>query len=160
MYSRKLRMWFETAAASNGRTDTAPIIYRSLDLNNFSQRMRVRGRNSRKRSFLTIILVVVIPLLVAAALVLNRGLQIDVKRNGFGVKLDPAEQTAPFIATQNDGSPIVTAPDAKVEVHVTGPTKSAPAQPPTKDRMSTHGAASPIVTGQGAVVKSTVDTRP
>lgn len=129
-------------------------------MNNFSQRTRARGRSSRKRSFVAITLVVVVALLVAAALAQNRGLQIDAKRNGVGVKLDPAEQPAPSIATHNDGSPIVTAPDAKVEVYVTGPTKSAPAQPPAKDGMSTHGAASPIVTGQGAVVKSAVDTRP
>ncbi len=129
-------------------------------MNNFSQRTRARGRSSRKRSIVTISLVVVVALMVAAALVQNRGLQIDAKGNGVGVKLDPAEQPAPSIATHNAGSPIVTAPDAKVEVHVTGPTKSAHAQTPVKDGMSTHGAASPIVTGQGAVVKSTVDTRP
>jgi hypothetical protein len=148
----------KTAAACSGRTDTAPIIYRSLELNNFSQRTRARGRSSRK--IVGISLVVVVALVAAAALVQNRGLQIDAKHNGVGVKLDPAEQPAPSIATHNDGSPIVTAPDAKVNVHVTGPTKSAPAQTPVKDGMSTHGAASPIVTGQGAVVKSTVDTRP
>lgn len=129
-------------------------------MNNFSQRTRARGRTSRKRSFVAITLVVVVALLVVAALVQNRGLQIDVKPNGVGVKLNPAEQPPPSIATHNDGSPIVTALDAKVEVHVTGPTKSAPSQTPAKDGMSTHGAASPIVTGQGAVVKSTVDTRP
>lgn len=99
-------------------------------------------------------------LLLAAALVQNRGLQIDAKRDGVGMKLDPAEQPAPSIATHNDGSPIVTAPDSRVEVHVTGPTKSTPTKPLVKDGVSTHGAASPIVTGQGAVVKSTVDTRP
>lgn len=109
---------------------------------------------------MAISLVVVVALVVAAALFQNRGLQIDAKGNGVGVKLDPAEQPAPSITTHDDGSPIVTAPDAKVEVHVTGPTKSAPTQTPVKDGMSTQGAASPIVTGQGAVVKSTVDTRP
>lgn len=140
--------------------DTAPIIYRSLELSSFSQRTRARGRSSRKRLFVAITLVAVIVLLVAAALVKNRGLQIDAKRYGVGVKLDPAEQPAPSIATHNDGSPIVTALGAKVEVHVTGPTEPAPAQPPENGGMSTNGAASPIVTGQGAVVKSTVDTRP
>lgn len=129
-------------------------------MNNFSHRTRARRKSRRKRSFVAITLVAVVALLVTAALVQNRGLQIDAKHNGFGVKLDPAEQPAPSIATHNDGSPIVTAADAKVEVHVTGPTKSAHAKDPVRDGMSTHGAASPIVTGQGAVVKSTVDIRP
>lgn len=140
--------------------DTAPLIYRSLELNNFSQRTRARGGNSRKRSFVAITLVALAALLVAAALVQNRGLQIDAKRYGIDVTLDPVAQPAPSVATHNDGSPIVTAPDAKVEVHVTGPTKSAPAQTTANGGMTTNGAASPIVTGHGAVVKSTVDTRP
>ncbi|WP_152644422.1 hypothetical protein [Pseudomonas sp. FeS53a] len=109
---------------------------------------------------MVITLVVLVALLVAAALVQNRGLQINAKRYEIDVKLNPTAQPAPSIATHNDGSPIVTAPDAKVEVHVTRPTKSAPAHPPENGGMSTNGAASPIVTGQGAVVKSTVDTRP
>lgn len=141
------------------RADTAPIIYRSLELNNFSQRKPARGRGGRKRLFVAITLVALVAILVAAALVQNRGLQIDAERYGIGVKLDPAAQSNHSITTHNDGSPIVTAL-AKVEVRVTGPTKSAPAQPPANGGMSTNGAASPIVTGQGAVVKSTVDTRP
>ena len=112
------------------------------------------------RIFLIITLVVVVALSVTAALVQNRGLQIDVKPNGVGLKLEPAKQSAAPNVTHNDGSPIVTAPGASVETHVIGPTKSMPAQVNVQDGMSTHGAASPIVTGQGAVVKSTVDTRP
>ncbi|WP_394239119.1 hypothetical protein [Pseudomonas anguilliseptica] len=124
-------------------------------MDNFSE--RTRAESSRKILIVTITLVA---LLVSAALIKNRGLEIDVKPNGVGVKLDPAAQPAPSIATQNDGSPIVTAPDAKVEVHVTGSSKSTPAQLPASGGMATNGAASPIVTGQGAVVKSTVDSRP
>lgn len=129
-------------------------------MNNFSQRKPARGRGGRKRLFVAITLVALVAILVAAALVQNRGLQIDAERYGIGVKLDPAAQSDHSITTHNDGSPIVTALDAKVEVRVTGPTNSAPAQPPANGGMSTNGAASPIVTGQGAMVKSTVDTRP
>ncbi|MGY2232451.1 hypothetical protein ACW9IX_24810 [Pseudomonas tolaasii] len=109
---------------------------------------------------MVIALIVVAVLSVTAALVQNRGLQIEVKPNGVGVKLEPAKQSTMPNATHNDGSPIVTAPDARVETHVIGPTKSTPSGGAVQAGMSTHGAASPIVTGQGAVVKSTVDTRP
>lgn len=101
----------------------------------------------------------IIASLFIAALLQDRGLQVDARRDGVGVKLDQSKQPAPSTATYNDGSPIVTAPDAKVEVKVTGPTKSTPAQTPTNNGISTFGAASPIVTGQGAVVKSIVDNQ-
>jgi cytoskeletal protein RodZ len=129
-------------------------------LKNFSQISRVRGRASRKKHFLGYTLVGLVVVLIAVAVVQNRGLRVVLKSIGVDLKLDPTEQTDPSVTTHNDGSPIVTAPGADVEVHVTGPTRSAPAHSPAKEGMSTHGAASPIVTGQGAVVKSTVDTRP
>lgn len=128
-------------------------------MNNFSKRTGKRGRIRSKKWFLAILLIVVVALLVAAALLQNRGLHIEAQRDGLGVKLEPAEQPV-AISTHSQGSPIVTADGANVEVHVTGPTNSVPAQPVAKDGISTHGAGSPIVTGQGAVVKSTVDTRP
>lgn len=130
-------------------------------MNNLSQSARVRRSSHRrhKKTFIAITLVVVVAVMVAAALVQNRGLQIDARRDGLGLKLDPAQQSAPTNVTYNDGSPIVTAPEAKVKVRVTGPTKSAAVQSPANNGISTHGAASPIVTGQGAVVESTVDTR-
>jgi hypothetical protein len=158
--SCKLRHSFEAAAAGSGRTDTAAFIYRSLKLGNFSQKTRARGKNGRTGTFVAITVTVVAALLVAAALVQNRGVQIDARPGGVGVRLDPAQQPAPSTTTYNDGAPIVIAAGAKVEVHVTGPTRSAPAPRPARDGISTYGAASPIVTGQGAVVKSTVDTRP
>lgn len=129
-------------------------------MNNFSNKAGKRGRSRSKKWFLAILLIVVVALLVSAALVQNRGLHIEAQRDGFGVKLEPAEQPAAAITTHNDGSPVVTAASANVEVHVTVPTNSVPAQPVAKEGMSTHGAGSPIVTGQGAVVKSTVDIRP
>lgn len=113
------------------------------------------------RWFVAITVVALVALLVAAAVVQNRGLQLDAKQYGISVKLDPAAQPAtPTMTTHNAGSPIVTAPNAQVEVHVIGPTTSASAQLSANDGISTRGAASPIVTGQGAVVKSVVDTRP
>ena len=97
---------------------------------------------------------------VATAVVKNRGLHIEARSDRIGVTLEPARQSAPSLSTHNDASPIVTAPGAHVETKVTGETRPTFSQEPSTSGMSTTGAASPIVTGQGAVVTSTVDTRP
>ena len=128
-----------------------------LDLNNLSQNIPVS--NSRIRKIMTLTLTIMIGALATAAVIQNRGFHVEVQPDRIGVTIQPAESPTPPIATYTDASPIVTAPDAQVEVHVTGPTKPTSVQAPTRDGLSTHGAASPIVTGQGAVVKATVDTR-
>lgn len=109
---------------------------------------------------LVLTLIIVIGALATAAVFQKRGFNIEAQPDRIGVTLQPAEDAAPSIATYNDASPIVIAPDAKVEVQVTGPTNTTSTQSTKRDGLHTHGAASPIVTGRGAVVKATVDTRP
>ena len=128
-----------------------------LNLNNLSQ--NTPANSGRIRKTMTLTLIIVLGALAIAAVIQNRGFHIEAQPNRIGVTLQPAEYPTPPNATYNDASPIVTAPDAQVEVHVTGPIKPTSAPPPTRDGLSTHGAASPIVTGQGAVVKATVYTR-
>lgn len=129
-----------------------------LDSNNFSQ--NTPANSNRIRNIMALTLIIVIGALGIAAVIQNRGLKVEAQAHRIGVTLQPAEYPTPPVATYKDASPIVTAPDAKVEVHVTGPTNPTSAQASRRDGLSTHGAASPIVTGQGAVVKATVDTRP
>lgn len=126
-----------------------------MGLNNLSK----KSPSNRGRNIIVLALTFVIGILVIAAIVQNRGLLVEAQPDRIGVTLQPTEHPAEPIATYNDSSPIVTAP-AHVETNVTGPSKPNTVQPPTRDGLSTHGAASPIVTGQGAVVKATVDTRP
>lgn len=129
-----------------------------MDLNNFSQ--NTPANSNRIRNIMALTLTIVIGVLGTAAVIQNRGFNVEAQADRIGVTLQPAEYPTPSIATYTDASPIVTAPDAQVEVHVTGPTNPTSAQASRRDGLSTHGAASPIVTGQGAVVKATVDTRP
>lgn len=128
-----------------------------LNLNDLSQ--KTPANNRRIRDTITLTLIVGFGALVIAAVIQNREFHVEAQPNRIGVTLQPAEYPTPPNATYNDASPIVTAPDAQVEVRVTGPTKQTSVHAPTRDGLSTHGAASPIVTGQGAVVKATVDTR-
>jgi hypothetical protein len=128
-----------------------------LDLNNISQ--NTPTNSNRIRKIMTLTLIIVIGALATAAVIQNRGFHVEAQPDRIAVTLQPAEYPTPSIATYSDASPIVTAPDAQVEVHLTGPTKPTSALVPTRDGLSTHGAASPIVTGHGAVVKATVDTR-
>ncbi|WP_124198126.1 hypothetical protein [Pseudomonas aeruginosa] len=128
-----------------------------MDLNNLSQ--NTPANSSRIRNMMALTLIIVIGALAIAAVIQNRGFNIEAQPDRIGVTLQPAEYPTPPIATYSDASPIVTAPGAQVEVHVTGPTHPTSAQASKRDGLSTHGAASPIVTGQGAVVRATVDTR-
>lgn len=125
-----------------------------------SQQTPARWGSIQKLSVVTFALVVLIGMMAVSALVQNRSLHVEAKPGRIGVTLQPAEQPSAPNSTYNDGSPIVTAPDAHVVTEVRGQNKSAPADASSKNGISTYGAASPIVTGQGAVVKSIVDTRP
>ncbi|WP_404941554.1 hypothetical protein [Pseudomonas danubii] len=128
-----------------------------LNVNKLSQ--NTPANSSRIRKIMTFNLIIVSGALATAAVIQNRGFHVELQPDRIGLTLQPAEYPPPSIATYTDASPIVIAPDAKVEVYVTGPNKPTSAHAPTRDGLSTHGAASPIVTGQGAVVKATVDTR-
>lgn len=129
-----------------------------MDIN--SQTKPERGKGKGRIWVVGFFVLIVIGVLVATAVVKNRGLHIEAKSDRIGVTLEPATQPAPSLSTHNDASPIVTAPGAHVETKVTGKTRPTPLQEPPVSGVSTTGAASPIVTGQGAVVTSTVDTRP
>lgn len=129
-------------------------------MNRNSHTALARGKDNKRVSVAAFLVLVVIGVLVAVAVVENRGLHIEAELDRIGVTLEPAKQSVPSLSTYNDASPIVTAPDAHVETRVTGPTKPTPSAEPPTPGVSTKGAASPIVTGQGAVVISTVDTRP
>lgn len=98
--------------------------------------------------------------MLAIAGLQNRGLHIEAEPNHIGVTLEPNKQSTLPLSTYSDASPIVTAPDARVITSVKGPTKPTHSEAPMMSGMSTRGSASPIVTGQGAVVTSTVDNRP
>ncbi len=129
-------------------------------MNNPSQGTPARRKSARKLSIVTITFVIVIAVLAAVAVLQNREVKVEALRDGIGMTLRAAEQPAAPTTTSNDSSPIVTALDADVVTQVRGPTKAAPVEPTSNGGLSTHGAASPIVTGKGAVVRSTVDTRP
>lgn len=118
------------------------------------------GKNDGRFRFIAFSVLLVIVLLVLAAAVLNRGLQIETTKDSVKATLEPAKQPDPPLSTQNDGSPIVTGQDAHVESKVTGGSRAAPLQHPPSSGMATTGAASPIVTGKGAVVTTTVESRP
>lgn len=134
--------------------------YWNLELNRNSPTTPARRNDRKLNRVVSLSVFFVIGVLVIVAVIMNRGLHIEVMSDRIGVTLEPAQHESPTLSTRTDASPIVTAPEARVVTKVRGATKPTPLQDPPTSGMSTTGAASPIVTGQGAVVTSTVDTRP
>lgn len=128
-----------------------------MNSNNLPQ--NTPANNSRIRDLTMLTVIIMIGTLATAALIQNRGLNVEAQPDRIGLTLQPAVYPTPSITTDSDASPIVTAPGAQVEVRVTGPINQISAQASKRDGLSTHGAASPIVTGEGARVKAIVDTQ-